>query len=288
MKLRLLLLLLCFFVFSVPAQKTISDVKTSNVVSDADLSDVQVVISGTFAERRVTGKVVGVHDGDTATVLDADKTQYKIRFNGIDAPELKMDFGQKSKQNLSDLIFGKEVTLVFSKKDKYGRFVGNIFINGKDINLEQIKAGLAWHYKKYAGEQSKKDRIAYSNAEDKAKAARIGFWSMPNPSPPWDYRANLKTKQEESRVNRKYEVGAKGGCYYINSSGNKSYVDKKFCAGVSSPVVKKDEMIESKLAGAPSKPASDGRIYIKGPRGGCYYMNGDQKVYVKDKSLCGN
>jgi endonuclease YncB( thermonuclease family) len=100
-----------------------------------------MVISGTFVERRVIGKVVGVHDGDTATVLDADKTQYKVRFNGIDAPELKMDFGQKSKQNLSDLIFGKEVTLVFGKKDKYGRLVGNIFINGKDINLEQIKTG---------------------------------------------------------------------------------------------------------------------------------------------------
>ncbi len=65
-------------------------------------------------------------------------------------PELKQDFGNKSKQNLSNLIFGKEVTVVFNKKDKYGRFVGKIMINGADANLEQIKAGLAWQYKKYA------------------------------------------------------------------------------------------------------------------------------------------
>ncbi len=74
-----------------------------------------MIITSTFPERRVVGKVVGVHDGDTATVLDSDKTQYKVRFNGIDAPELKQDFGSKSKRNLSDLIFGKEVTVIFNK-----------------------------------------------------------------------------------------------------------------------------------------------------------------------------
>jgi len=294
----LFLFLLCLFTFSVSAQTTISDIKTGDVLSDSDLSEVEMIITGTFAERTVTGKVVGVHDGDTATVLDKDKRQYKFRFNGIDAPELKMDFGQKSKQNLSDLIFGKEVTVKYSKEDKYKRFVGNIYIDGKDVNLEQIKAGLAWHYKKYADEQTEKDRIAYSEAEIKAKEAKLGFWSMPNHIPPWDYRAQLRVKQEENRVNRKYEVGVKGGCYYLNSSGKKTYVDKKFCANqppsvtdvkltVSPKKETRPDETKSKETKEEKKTDSSGRIYIKGSRGGCYYMNGDKKVYVKDKSLCG-
>lgn len=218
------IIFLCFATVSGFGQKTISD------ISDSDFSDVEMVSEGRFAERTVVGKVVGVRDGDTATVLGENKVQYKFRFNGIDAPELKMDFGQKSKQNLSDLIFGKTVTVKFSKKDKYGRFVGNIYIGGKDVNLEQIKAGLAWHYKKYQDEQTEADRKLYSDAEIKAKEAKLGFWSLPNPTAPWEYRANLKTKQEENRANRKYLTGARGGCYYINSSGKKTYVkDKSLC-----------------------------------------------------------
>ena len=210
-------------IFSLTAfgQKTVSTVELPD--------DVDLIVSGTFPERRVTGKVVGVHDGDTATVLDANKNQYKFRFNGIDAPELKMDFGQKSKQNLSDLIFGKEVTVAYSKVDKYGRFVGTIFIGGIDANLEQIKAGLAWHYKKYSGEQSAKDRQAYSDAEIKAKSAKLGLWSQPNPIPPWEFRGTKKLAQETEKATRKYLTGSRGGCYYVNSSGNKTYVDKKFC-----------------------------------------------------------
>jgi endonuclease YncB( thermonuclease family) len=256
-----------------------------------------MIITGTFPERRVTGKVVGVHDGDTATVLDANKTQYKFRFNGIDAPELKMDFGQKAKQHLSDLIFGKEVTVVYNKVDKYGRFVGTIFVGGVNANLEQIRAGLAWHYKKYAGEQSEADRKTYSDAEAKAREAKLGFWSMPNPTAPWDYRTALKAKQEESRQTREYLIGVKGGCYYINSSGKKSYVNKKFCVNTAPKVTELNLVVApqtgsetTKTKSAESKDAkkTDGRTYIKGSRGGCYYMNGDTKVYVKDKSLCDN
>jgi endonuclease YncB( thermonuclease family) len=217
-----LAIILFVSLLSASAQQTVSNVELPD--------DIDLVISGTFAERRITGKVVGVHDGDTATVLDKDKTQYKFRFNGIDAPELKQDFGNKSKQHLSDLIFGKEVTVIFNKVDKYGRFVGKIMINGTDANLEQIKAGLAWHYKKYASEQSADDRKTYADAEDKARAAKLGFWAMPSMTPAWDYRAVKKTNQETEKANRKYQSGSRGGGFYINSSGNKTYVDKKFCA----------------------------------------------------------
>lgn len=220
--------LLTFFVLTF-ATPNFAQSSTSKTISDIDLPDYDLIISGTFAERRVTGKVVGVHDGDTATVLDIDKQQYKFRFNGIDAPELKQDFGNKSKQHLSDLIFGKEVTVIFNKVDKYGRFVGKIMVGGIDANLEQIKAGLAWHYKKYASEQSETDRKIYSEAEVKARNVKLGFWALPNMTPAWDYRAAKKTAQETEKANRKYLTGAKGGCYYINSNGNKTYVKKDKC-----------------------------------------------------------
>lgn len=142
------------------------------------------------------GKVVGITDGDTITLLDASKTQHKIRVAGIDAPEKKQPFGQRSKESLSELAFDKDITVEWSKKDRYGRTVGQIISkHGKDLNLEQIKRGMAWHYKKYESEQSPEDRKLYAAAEEEAKAKRVGLWSDPNPVPPWDYR---KTKREGS------------------------------------------------------------------------------------------
>jgi len=292
MKLKGIFSLLILFWVSLTAfgQQTISDY----VIPD----DIDLSIQERFADRTLLGKVVGVHDGDTATVLDANKQQWKIRFNGIDAPELKMDFGNKSKQNLSDMIFGKEVKVVYNKFDKYGRTVGTVFINGMDVNLEQIKAGFAWHYKKYEEEQNEKDRKIYAEAEIAARDAKKGLWQMPNPTAPWDYRAQQKAKQEENRANRKYFMGAKGGCYYLNSNGNKTYVDKKFCANQSTgsgsnnstqtntntqtTQTTQTTTKETKKQDS-NKPA---RTYIKGSRGGCYYLNDSgKKVYV-DKELC--
>ena len=148
---------------------------------------------GDNVESVIEGKVVKVSDGDTITVLDKNNKQYKIRFQGIDAPESKQDFGQVSKENLANMIFGKEVKVVWSKMDKYGRTVGKVLLDGRDINIEQIKAGLAWHYKTYAKEQPAEDRITYAAAETEARAARRGLWQDPNPTPPGEWRADAKT-----------------------------------------------------------------------------------------------
>ena len=94
-----------------------------------------------------TGNVVGVADGDTITVLNADKVQHKIRLTGIDAPEKKQPFGNRSKQSLSDMVFNKTVTVETDKRDSYGRELGKVLAGGKDMNLEQVRAGFAWHYK---------------------------------------------------------------------------------------------------------------------------------------------
>jgi endonuclease YncB( thermonuclease family)/methylphosphotriester-DNA--protein-cysteine methyltransferase len=159
--------------------------------------------TGAFAQQAqsnkvqlvIEGKVIRVSDGDTIAVLDKDNKQHKIRFQGIDAPESKQAFGQASKENLSKMVFGKQVTVIWEKVDKYRRTVGKVLLDGKDVNIEQVKAGLAWHYKKYADEQPSEDRIAYAKAEDEARAAKLGLWQDPNPTPPGDWRADAKTER---------------------------------------------------------------------------------------------
>jgi len=136
----------------------------------------------------LTGKVVGVADGDTITVLDDTNTQHKIRLSGIDAPEKKQPFGQRSKQSLSDMVFDKEVTVATTKRDKYKREVGKVLVGGIDANLEQVKRGMAWHYKAYEREQPAIDRKVYADAENESRAARRGLWADADPMPPWDYR----------------------------------------------------------------------------------------------------
>ena len=87
----------------------------------------------------ITGMVVSVADGDTITVLDTSQTQHKIRLGGIDAPEKAQPYGKQSKQSLSDMVFGKTVTVDTGKTDRYGREVGKILVDGMDANLEQLK-----------------------------------------------------------------------------------------------------------------------------------------------------
>ena len=136
----------------------------------------------------IHGRVVGLSDGDSVTVIDANKTQYKIRLAGIDAPEKAQAYGQKSKESLSELVFGKQVDVEWSKQDRYGRTVGKIMLAGVDINLEQIKRGMAWHYKQYQNEQSPEDRDAYAQYQSQAQERRVGLWRDPAPIEPAVFR----------------------------------------------------------------------------------------------------
>jgi len=140
----------------------------------------------------LVGRVVSVHDGDTATVLDAGHTQHKIRLAGIDAPELHQAFGRVSQRHLSNAIQGKTVVVHWTKHDKYGRIVGTILLDDHDVNLDQMRAGLAWHYKRYEREQPPAERATYANAETEAHAAHLGLWQDAKPVPPWDYRKAVK------------------------------------------------------------------------------------------------
>jgi endonuclease YncB( thermonuclease family) len=146
-----------------------------------------------YAET-LNGRVVKVADGDTVTVLDASRQQHKIRLMGIDAPEKKMSYGNRSKQSLSDLVFDRQVQVEYSKKDKYGRTVGKIIVGGVDANLAQIKAGMAWHYKQYQREQTVEDRDLYARTEEDARAYKRGLWKDADPVPPWDWRKQQRNK----------------------------------------------------------------------------------------------
>ena len=130
----------------------------------------------------LVGRVVKVSDGDTITILDSSKTQHKIRLHGIDAPEKKQAFGNASWKFLAGLVANREVRVVWSKRDRYQRILGTVFVDGKDANLEMLKAGMAWHYKKYDSNP------AYAQAESEARAAKRGLWQEKNPIEPEEFR----------------------------------------------------------------------------------------------------
>jgi endonuclease YncB( thermonuclease family) len=140
-------------------------------------------------------KVVGVTDGDSITVIDSKKNQLKVRLEQIDAPELGQPYGNKSKQALSELVFGKTVNLVSNSRDKYGRTLGRIYLDDTDINAEMIKQGMAWVYRQYSKEQ---DFIDY---EETAKLNKVGLWSPQESEriPPWEWRRG-KGKKPDPKV----------------------------------------------------------------------------------------
>jgi endonuclease YncB( thermonuclease family) len=156
-----------------------------------------VILAFTYTTNaaELEGRVIGVSDGDTITVLDASNTQYKIRLSGIDAPEKRQAFGNTSKQSLSDLVYYKQVIVDWSKHDRYERIVGKVLVDGVDANLEQVKRGMAWFYKKYQKEQPLQDRLDYLHEQEAAELAHLGLWADNAPIPPWEFRKQAKKNQ---------------------------------------------------------------------------------------------
>ncbi len=148
------------------------------------------------------GKVVKIADGDTVTIVDNSGKKYRIRLAGIDAPEKDQPYGDISTQGLNKLVSGRIVTIEYEKRDRYKRIVGKVLVDPPgevfcmaldcvkkiDAGLEQLKAGLAWHYKYYQKEQSEEDRRLYSEAELEARRKPIGLWMDKEPMAPWEWR----------------------------------------------------------------------------------------------------
>jgi endonuclease YncB( thermonuclease family) len=144
-----------------------------------------ILLSSFLQPDTISGKVIGIQDGDSITLLTDTKTEIKVRLEGIDCPEKKQDFGTVAKQFTSDLVFSQNVTLQKTGQDRYGRTLGYIFLqDGTNLNEELLKAGLAWHFIKY----NKSPRL--SQLESDARLSRIGLWQLSTAIPPWDFRKN--------------------------------------------------------------------------------------------------
>lgn len=165
-------------------------------------------------------------------MLDQANFQHKVRLAGIDAPEKSQPFGNRSKESLSELVFGKMVSVESNKTDKYGRKIGKIQIAGVDANLMQVRRGYAWHYKAYENEQPEYDRALYSQAEINARIARAGLWRDTSPIAPWDFRRSARgavTTQPQVAGSScpcdsgRVCTGPRGGIYCFTSNGKKHY-----------------------------------------------------------------
>jgi endonuclease YncB( thermonuclease family) len=137
----------------------------------------------------IAGRVVSVQDGDTLTVADARSGEgVRVRLATIDAPERGQAFSNKSRGSLSQMASGRDARVEVVDRDRYGRAVGIVTVDGTDLGLEQIRRGFAWHYEAYARQQTDEGRKSYAAAQAAARSARQGLWTDRNPVPPWEHR----------------------------------------------------------------------------------------------------
>lgn len=126
-------------------------------------------------------KVIGIADGDTLTLF-VDKRPLKIRLANIDAPERNQAFGERAKQSLFELCFGKDARYATQDIDRYGRTVAVVTCGGVEANRTQVERGMAWVYTKY-----NKD-AALPALHEAARTERRGLWRDTDPLPPWEFR----------------------------------------------------------------------------------------------------
>jgi endonuclease YncB( thermonuclease family) len=155
--------------------------------------------SYTFGLEHVAihGRITGIVDGDTVNVLILGKQQIRVRLAFVDAPEKGQAFGQRAKQAMSELVFGKDVKLRPHTIDRYGRLVARVLVDNQDAGFELLKQGLCWVYEQYMPEASPDIQASYQQAQAVAREQKFGLWSDPFPVPPWDWR---KGEKEPSRM----------------------------------------------------------------------------------------
>lgn len=166
------------------------------------------VYCGSASAQTVSGRVVGITDGDTFTLLTTDNEQLKIRVAEIDAPERDQPYGNRSRQELSQLIFSKDVYLDIQVIDRYGRLIGRPMVGGKDMTAEMIRIGAAWVYRTYS------DDKALYDLERSAKAAKAGLWGLPEYDrvPPWEWRHRGRPSPRSNSELEAFKCGEKAYC----------------------------------------------------------------------------
>ncbi len=168
-----------------------------------------------------SGRVVGVHDGDTLTILRHGQG-FKVRLNAIDAPELGQPYARQSRQALSALCYGRYARVDSLGEDKYGRTLGQVMCGGKDVNAEQLRNGYAWHYRTYD------DDPDLQRLEDNARQQRRGLWASAQPQPPWEYRHGARHDAAAApaiatRPQRPGPCGRKQHCAQMTSCAEATY-----------------------------------------------------------------
>ena len=176
-------------------------------------------------EKVVTGKVVGITDGDSLTLLSPNNEQIKVRLEGIDAPESSQEYGNKAKQALSALVYGRTVNATITSKDRYERSLAWIEVDGVSVNRKMVADGWAWQYRQYNSDPD------LAKLQEKAKASELGLWAASNPPmAPWEYRALGRSPSsapaapsasvEKTRATEpSSKAESSGAKYWINTNG---------------------------------------------------------------------
>lgn len=167
--------------------KTAAPVASKTPAASAPAANTASKAAATEQPGVIQGKVVELGWGDSVTVLDAQNKKHRVRLLGIDAPEKEQPFGPVAHQKLSVLVFGKAVNVKYQKTDRNGRALGKVTLGALDVNLEMLKAGLAWYYPNDR-DLPESDRPLYSGAEREARNASRGLWQDEAPQPPWEFR----------------------------------------------------------------------------------------------------
>lgn len=148
----------------------------------------------TTSNIKASGKVVKIVDGDTFDILLDNHTTMRIRMEGIDAPERGMAFYQVAKSYLGELCLDQIIQIEETNIDRYGRVIAKSYIgNRSELGLLMIEAGYAWHFKRYSSD------MQLAQAENTARDKKVGLWVDRMPVAPWDWRENLKSKNERRK-----------------------------------------------------------------------------------------
>jgi len=167
-----------------------------------------VALSDFSVAQTLSGRVVGITDGDTFTLLTSENEQIRIRVAEIDAPERAQPYGNRSRQALSSLIFGKDVSVDVQVVDRYGRPVGRPIASGKDVTAEMVRIGAAWVYRTYSEDE------ALYELERSAQANGVGIWSLNEYErvPPWEWRRNKRAPAPGNTDLEAFKCGKKSYC----------------------------------------------------------------------------
>lgn len=165
-------------------------------------------MAGAALAETIEGRVIGITDGDTFTVLTPDLRQVKVRVAEIDAPERGQPYAARSRQRLADLLFDKDVAVRVQVVDRYGRPVGRPMVGDVDVTVEMIRTGAAWVYRSYS------DDVELYELERTAQAEGRGLWALPefDRVSPWEYRNGARQEGRRADAAPAFQCGAKTYC----------------------------------------------------------------------------